>query len=98
MSMEPTTRICKTCGVEKELSAAFFRKIVKGDKVYYPWECYECGKPARKKSGQKYYQDNKEELDKANKQYYEENKEVIHKQTKQYRKNNKEKLTAYQKQ
>jgi hypothetical protein len=99
MSMEPTTRICKTCGVEKELSAAFFTRLKKknGPDYYYP-NCKECRDPIVQKADQKKYEKNKEKVKSRSRKYYKDNKVVVSARNKQYRVDNTEKLAASSKQ
>ncbi len=63
------TRICKKCGIEKELTEEFFRQKGK----YFAYECRECAKIYQKI----YNAEHKNERKIYRKRYYNENKEEI---------------------
>lgn len=110
--MTDTTRICKICKIEKELS--FFRRSRKTDGTYcYNHSCKECGKLDQQKRSKKHYENNKEnflkqsreyhknnreQLNLGHKKYYEKHKEELLEKCKQYAVDNATKISEYKKQ
>src|ERR1017187_7857419 len=84
------TRICKTCGSEKELCVDNF--YLRTNKKTFRKECNDC----KRASMIIYYAENKERIDTSNKIRYEENKYTINLQKKEYAKAHKEETSLYQ--
>lgn len=91
------TRVCKTCGDDKELS--FFPRKKKKDGTYwYRLECKACIKPAQQKRSKKHYENNKEEYLNRQRNYYYDNKEEINQKNKEYACKYVEEIKEYKKQ
>jgi hypothetical protein len=84
-------RVCKKCGIEKELSDKFFYK----SNSCLSYTCKECAKLASRKNSKdnketrkiwfaNYRENNRQELIEYSKTYYQENKEEYKKQQKEY--------------
>lgn len=78
-------KICKTCGMQKEITC--FRKCVN----YYRGDCYEC----EKKKNKLYRIKNKEKLSIKYKEYRNAHLEYIKQKNKEYNELNKEKRKEY---
>jgi hypothetical protein len=86
------TKVCKTCGVEKELS--FFPRTKRDDGSYwYSLECKECKKVYQKE----WHNKNKDKVKINQKQYRLDNKDTIKENKKQYAAENAEIIANYQK-
>lgn len=84
------TKICKTCGVEKDLSD-FPREIRKGQWYYLPHckVCMEIKKGPLKKA---YREKNKDILKIKKREYYQENKSILDEKNKRWAKENPERV------
>lgn len=105
-------KICKKCGINKEIDK--FKKFKSSNgKYYYTGDCKQCRNLAaldhnrqyrltHKKEiaivKQKNYQKNKDEIRAKQKKYYEENKEIIKERARIYNNDNKEKIAILRKQ
>lgn len=104
-------KVCKDCGVEKEVSLFYVVKGKRG-KVYLHSKCIECFKAYRKRyytinkriiltKDREYREDNKENIAVRMREYYENNKGIFAVRVKDYYENNKEifaiRMKEYQK-
>ena len=98
-------KVCKTCGIEKEIDEfckdskttdGYFYKCKECQSIHYK-KYYEENKEKEKIRYKKYYEENKEKESIRQKKYYEENKEKKSIRQKKYYEENKEKIKKYNK-
>jgi len=87
-------RICKKCGLEKDI-ILFLKKKYKNGKEYYLYTCIECNKEYTKKYCNLYYKENKDILLNRSKKWYESNIDRKKKYDIQYCHKNKTKKREY---
>lgn len=97
------TKICKLCGVEKNINEYRITLCKKNGKTYIRGKCKQCESKLNSQRNKKSYLENKEKFSKRSKEYYEKNKNNENfknkrqEYSKKYREDNKEKLSIKRK-
>lgn len=84
MSME--TRLCNTCGEEKDIS--LFPREMRDGAWYFRPKCKRCVKEVSKQSKKLWLKNNKDRKKEINKTWYQKNKKIIIEKNSNYKKNN----------